>query len=131
MTAAGLAAAREIAKDIKISHSVFALPFAGLATQIPMAALAGLLIVIGVQLVKITHIQTARRTGDLPVYLVTILGVVFLNLLNGVLLGLALSILLTVWRVAHTKVTAEATDENQWQVGHIREECTVNAMSPR
>ncbi len=110
---------------------VFALPFAGLATQIPMAALAGLLIVIGVQLVKITHIQTARRTGDLPVYLVTILGVVFLNLLNGVLLGLALSILLTVWRVAHTKVTAEATDENQWQVGHIREECTVNAMSPR
>ena len=28
MTAAGLAAAREIAKDIKLSHSVFALPFA-------------------------------------------------------------------------------------------------------
>ena len=28
MTAAGLAVAREIAKDIKLSHSVFALPFA-------------------------------------------------------------------------------------------------------
>ena len=106
---------------------VFALPFAGLATQIPMTALAGLLIVIGVQLVKITHIQTARRTGDLSVYVVTVLGVVFLNLLNGVLLGLALSILLTVWRVARTKETAEATDENQWPVGRIREECTVNA----
>jgi carbonic anhydrase len=106
---------------------VFALPFAGLATQIPMTALAGLLIVIGVQLVKITHIQTARRTGDLSVYVVTVLGVIFLNLLNGVLLGLGLSILLTVWRVRHTKVTAEATDENQWQVGRIREECTVNA----
>ncbi len=106
---------------------VFALPFAGLATQIPMTALAGLLIVIGVQLVKITHIQTARRTGDLSVYVVTVLGVVFLNLLNGVLLGLALSILLTVWRVARTKETAEATDENQWPVGRIREECTVKA----
>ncbi len=95
---------------------VFALPFAGLAEQIPMAALAGLLIVIGVQLVKVTHIQTARRTGDLWVYLVTMLGVVFLNLLSGVLLGLALSILLTVWRVAHARVTAEAAEDDSWRV---------------
>ena len=106
---------------------VFALPFAGLAKQIPMAALAGLLIVIGVQLVKITHIQTARRTGDFSVYLVTGLGVVFLNLLNGVLLGLALSILLTVWRVAHAKVTAEPTGENQWQV-NIEGACTFLSL---
>lgn len=95
---------------------VFALPFAGLAEQIPMAGLAGLLIVIGVQLVKVTHIQTARRTGDLWVYLVTVLGVVFLNLLSGVLLGLALSILLTVWRVAHARVTAEAAEDDRWRV---------------
>ena len=106
---------------------VFALPFAGLAKQIPMAALAGLLIVIGVQLVKITHIQTARRTGDFGVYLVTVLGVVFLNLLNGVLLGLALSILLTVWRVAHAKVTAEPVDEDQWQVS-IEGACTFLSL---
>ncbi len=106
---------------------VFALPFAGLAKQIPMAALAGLLIVIGIQLVKITHIQTARRTGDFGVYLVTVLGVVFLNLLNGVLLGLALSILLTVWRVAHAKVTAEPTDGNQWQV-NIEGACTFLSL---
>ena len=46
---------------------VFALPFAGLAQQIPTAALAGLLIVIGIQLVKIAHIETARRTGDIAV----------------------------------------------------------------
>ncbi len=95
---------------------VFALPFAGLATQIPMAALAGLLIMIGIQLVKITHIRTARRTGDLSVYLVTIFGVVFLNLLNGVLIGLALSILLTMWRVAHARVSTERTGEDEWAV---------------
>ncbi len=86
---------------------VFALPFAGLVEQIPIAALAGLLIVIGIQLVKITHIETARRTGDIAVYLVTVVGVVFLNLLEGVLLGLALSILMTMWRVARTRITAE------------------------
>lgn len=90
---------------------VFALPFAGLAEQIPMAALAGLLIVIGMQLVKRAHIETARRTGDIGVYAVTIVGVVFLNLLEGVLIGLALSIALTVWRVVRTRIVAEATDE--------------------
>lgn len=95
---------------------VFALPFAGLAEMIPTAALAGLLIVIGVQLVKITHIETARRTGDISVYLVTIFGVVFLNLLNGVLLGLAMSILLTLWRLAHTTVAAEQTGAGRWRV---------------
>ena len=86
---------------------VFALPFAGLAEKIPMAALAGLLIVIGFQLVKRAHIQTARHTGDIAVYGVTILGVVFLNLLEGVLIGLALSIILTVWRVVRTRIMAE------------------------
>ncbi|MGH3643818.1 MAG: SulP family inorganic anion transporter [Mycobacterium sp.] len=90
---------------------VFALPFAGLAKQIPMAALAGLLIVIGFQLIKRAHIETARRTGDIAVYAVTIVGVVFLNLLEGVLIGLALSIALTVWRVVRTRITAESIDE--------------------
>lgn len=106
---------------------VFAVPFAGLATQIPMAALAGLLVVIGVQLVKITHIETARRTGDIGVYLVTVLGVVFVNLLNGVLLGLAVAILMTVWRVAHTKVTAEPSGDDQWRVT-IEGACTFLSL---
>ncbi len=95
---------------------VFALPFAALAEEIPTAALAGLLIVIGVQLVKFTHIETARRTGDIAVYLVTVLGVVFLNLLEGVLLGLALAVALTVWRVARARIHAERTGDDEWLV---------------
>jgi carbonic anhydrase len=99
---------------------IFALPFAGLAEQIPMAALAGLLIVIGFQLVKRAHIETARRTGDIAVYVVTILGVVFLNLLEGVLIGLALSIALTAWRVVRTRIMAEPIEEggaeDTWRV---------------
>jgi carbonic anhydrase len=95
---------------------VFAVPFAGLAEKIPTAALAGLLVVIGVQLVKITHIQTARRTGDMTVYLVTVAGVVLLNLLNGVLMGLAVSILFTVWRLANTKVAVTPEPDGGWRV---------------
>lgn len=95
---------------------VFALPFAGLAEMIPMAALAGLLVMIGVQLIKRAHIETAHKTGDIAVYVVTITSVVFLNLLEGVLIGLALSIALTVWRVIRTRVEARAIDDHTWHV---------------
>ncbi|RAV15790.1 carbonic anhydrase [Mycolicibacterium sp. GF69] len=95
---------------------VFALPFVGLIQQIPSAALAGLLIVIGCQLVKWPQIKTAHRTGDLAVYLVTILGVVFVNLLAGVLIGLGLAVLLILWRVVRTRIRVEQTGDEQWHV---------------
>lgn len=95
---------------------LFALPFAGLIHQIPTAALAGLLVVVGVQLVKLTHIETARRNGDIAVYLVTLTGVVFVNLLAGVATGLTLSILLMTWRVAHAKISTVQLDDGAWLV---------------
>ncbi|MDV3125433.1 bifunctional SulP family inorganic anion transporter/carbonic anhydrase [Mycobacterium sp. 21AC1] len=106
---------------------VFALPFAGLAQLIPTAALAGLLIVIGCQLVKRAHIKTARLTGDFAVYAVTVLGVVFLNLLEGVLIGLALAVAMTVWRVVRTKIVAESTGEDTWRVA-IEGSCTFLSL---
>lgn len=106
---------------------LFALPFAGLIQQIPTAALAGLLVVIGVQLVKLTHIATARRNGDIAVYLITIVGVVFLNLLEGVLMGLGLSILMTTWRVARAKITAEPVADGDWEVV-IQGSCTCLSL---
>lgn len=114
-----------------IMHGVwiltFAVPFAGLAQLIPTAALAGLLIVIGCQLVKRAHIETARLTGDLAVYAVTVAGVVFLNLLEGVLIGLALAIALTVWRVVRTNIVAEATGDDSWRVA-IEGSCTFLSL---
>ena len=95
---------------------LFAVPFAGLAQMIPTAALAGLLIVIGCQLVKKAHIETARRTGDIAVYVITVLGVVFLNLLEGVLIGLALAVALTVWRVIRAKIVTEHIAGNDWRI---------------
>ena len=106
---------------------LFALPFAGLVHQIPMAALAGLLVVIGVNLVKITHIETARRNGDIAVYLATVAGVVFINLLVGVAAGLALSVLLTLWRLAHAKIDVAAFDDGRWRVS-IAGSCTFLSL---
>jgi carbonic anhydrase len=114
-----------------IMHGVwillFSIPFAGLVDQIPTAALAGLLIVIGVQLLKPAHIETAMKHGDLAVYLVTAVSVVFLNLLHGVIIGLALAIVLTGWRVIRAKVEASQSDDG-WQVTIEGAACTFLAL---
>jgi carbonic anhydrase len=94
---------------------LFTLPFAGLVEQIPTAALAGLLIVIGIQLLKPAHIETAMMHGDLAVYVVTAVSVVFLNLLHGVMIGLALAIALTGWRVIRARVEARPVGQ-EWYV---------------
>ncbi|ADG76749.1 carbonic anhydrase OS=Tsukamurella paurometabola (strain ATCC 8368 / DSM / CCUG 35730 / CIP 100753 / JCM 10117 / KCTC 9821 / NBRC 16120 / NCIMB 702349 /NCTC 13040) OX=521096 GN=Tpau_0095 PE=3 SV=1 [Tsukamurella paurometabola] len=95
---------------------LFSVALSGLVEKIPTSALAGLLIVIGVQLVKTAHIRTARRTGDIAVYAVTILGVLFLNLLEGVLAGLVVAILLVLWRVARASIEASQDSAGRWHV---------------
>ncbi|HVK24236.1 MAG TPA: carbonic anhydrase, partial [Actinokineospora sp.] len=92
-------------------HGVWVLLFTVLLVdiveRIPLAALAGLLVVIGVKLVKLADIRTARRHGELTVYLVTIAGVVLLNLLEGVLLGFAVALLATLRRIVWARVRVE------------------------
>ncbi|WP_019201401.1 bifunctional SulP family inorganic anion transporter/carbonic anhydrase [Tsukamurella sp. 1534] len=95
---------------------LFSVALSGLVEKIPTSALAGLLIVIGVQLVKTAHIRAARRTGDILVYAVTILGVLFLNLLEGVLAGLVVAILLVLWRIARASIDAAPDAAGRWHV---------------
>jgi carbonic anhydrase len=102
---------------------LFTIPFAGLVDHIPTAALAGLLIVIGIQLLKPAHIETAMKHGDLAVYLVTAVSVVFLNLLHGVLIGLALAITLTGWRVIRAKIESMPMGD-EWTVAIEGAACT-------
>ncbi|WP_336084125.1 bifunctional SulP family inorganic anion transporter/carbonic anhydrase [Nocardia sp. SSK8] len=106
---------------------LFSVALVALVEQIPTAALAGLLIVIGIQLVKLAHIRLARRTGDLLVYVVTILSVVFLNLLEGVIIGLALAFGLLLWRVVRVQVSAVPLDGPRWLVS-IDGSCTFLAL---
>ncbi|GAA1837676.1 hypothetical protein GCM10009836_15500 [Pseudonocardia ailaonensis] len=74
---------------------------------IPLAALSGLLVVVGLQLVKAVDMRTARAHGDLAPYAVTVLGVVFLNLLEGVAIGLVLAAALMLRRAARARVRTE------------------------
>lgn len=107
---------------------VFSIALVGVVQQVPKSALAGLLIVVGMQLVKLAHIRLAHRTGDLAVYAVTMISVVFLNLLEGVLIGLALAFALLLWRVVKVSVqAAPVAGADRWIVT-IDGTCTFLAL---
>lgn len=106
-----------------VLHGVWILVFASLFTNlvelIPKAALAGLLIVIGAQLVKLAHIQLAWRTGNFAIYAITIVSVVFLNLLEGVAIGLAVAIVFLLVRVIRAPVVVQPVGDDQstqWRI---------------
>ncbi|MEV0028057.1 bifunctional SulP family inorganic anion transporter/carbonic anhydrase [Nocardia sp. NPDC050793] len=107
---------------------VFSIALVGVVQQVPKSALAGLLIVVGVQLVKLAHVRLAHRTGDLAVYAVTMVSVVFLNLLEGVLIGLALAFTMLMWRVVQVSVqAAPVTGTDRWIVS-VDGTCTFLAL---
>jgi carbonic anhydrase len=106
-----------------VLHGVWILLFASLFTElvelIPKSALAGLLIVIGIQLVKLAHIELAWRTGNFAVYAITIVCVVFLNLLEGVAIGLAVAIAILLTRIVRAPIEAQPYGGNEskhWRV---------------
>ncbi|MGI9004296.1 MAG: SulP family inorganic anion transporter [Pseudonocardia sp.] len=91
--------------------AVFAVAAIGVVELVPLAALAGLLVVVGVQLVKLSHIRTAHHHGELAIYLITVAGVLVLNLLEGVVIGLAVAGLLMVRRALSARIRLETPTE--------------------
>lgn len=83
-----------------ILHGIWILGFVALLPwllrEIPMAALAGILVVTGVRLVSVAHAKhLLHRYGPLPavVWAATLIMVVATDLLTGVLVGIGLSLL--------------------------------------
>jgi carbonic anhydrase len=83
---------------------VFVLLLGSLLESIPLAALAGLLVHVGVKLVDAKQIRLLAQHRELPVYLVTVAGVAGLDLITGVGLGLGLSLFLVLRRMATTEM---------------------------
>ncbi|WP_238165850.1 bifunctional SulP family inorganic anion transporter/carbonic anhydrase [Kribbella caucasensis] len=90
--------------------AAFVLAAGALLELIPMAALAGVLLVTGLRLVQLAHIRTLRRHDELLVYVVTAAGVAVLGLAEGVLAGLVLAIGRVLYRLARATVTASEED---------------------
>jgi carbonic anhydrase len=97
--------------------AVFGIALVGVVELIPLAALAGLLVVIGFQLVKREQIRAARAHGELVVYVGTVAGVLLLNLLEGVVIGFVLAGLVMLRRAVRARVrVVEPGGTEPWRV---------------
>ncbi|MFF3400438.1 bifunctional SulP family inorganic anion transporter/carbonic anhydrase [Streptomyces sp. NPDC002659] len=77
---------------------------------IPLGALAALVMVVGVQMVSITHLRTVRRNREILVYAVTLASVVLAGVLEGVAIGIAVAVAVALRRLTRTRIT---TDERE------------------
>ncbi|WP_182901417.1 SulP family inorganic anion transporter [Microbispora sp. H10830] len=95
---------------------LFTTAFAWMIALIPLEALAALLLFIGVQMVNLGHVRNLRSHREMPVYFVTMAGVVLIGLAEGVAIGLGLAALLALRRLAWVSVDARQVGERRWQV---------------
>ncbi len=102
-----------------ILHGVWILGFVALLPwllrEIPMAALAGILVVIGVRLVSLDHVKhLLHRYGPLPaiVWAATLICVVTTDLLTGVLVGIGLSLLELVPHLRRLRFNIDEASRN-------------------
>ncbi|WP_369183702.1 SulP family inorganic anion transporter [Streptomyces sp. Y1] len=84
-----------------------ALALTGGLRRIPLAALAALVLVVGLQMVSFAHIRNVHRHREFPVYLITVVGVVALGVLGGVALGAGTAVLLALYRLTRAHVDVE------------------------
>ncbi|GAB3156011.1 SulP family inorganic anion transporter [Microbispora hainanensis] len=95
---------------------LFTAVFAWMIALIPLEALAALLLFIGVQMVNLGHVRNLRNHREMPVYVVTMAGVVLIGLAEGVAIGLGLAALLALRRLAWVSVDVRPTGERRWRV---------------
>ncbi|MEV0180591.1 SulP family inorganic anion transporter [Streptomyces sp. NPDC050625] len=93
---------------------------------IPLASLAALVMAVGIQMVSLHHIRAVTRHREVLVYAATTLGVVFLGVLEGVGLGVAVAVSLALRRLARTRITHEEK-EGVHHV-HVRGQLTFLAV---
>nr|AQT39305.1 CA-Sulf [Streptomyces sp.] len=74
---------------------------------IPLAALAALVMVVGVQMVSITHLRSVKQNREMLVYAVTLAAVVLTGVLEGVVIGVAVAVAVALHRLTRTRITVD------------------------
>ncbi|GAA0644007.1 SulP family inorganic anion transporter [Kutzneria viridogrisea] len=95
---------------------VSVLLLASVLELIPMAALAAVLVVIGIKLVSVGHMKHLWRHREHVVYAATLLGVIAFGLVEGVLLGLVVAMLRALYRLTHSTVEVSQRADGAWLV---------------
>ncbi|MFJ8981165.1 SulP family inorganic anion transporter [Streptomyces sp. NPDC102282] len=77
---------------------------------IPLAALAALVMVVGIQMVSFAHIRKVHRHREFLVYGATISGVILAGVLEGVAIGIVVAVAVALHRLARTRITVTEED---------------------
>ncbi|MDQ0795549.1 SulP family inorganic anion transporter [Streptomyces sp. B1I3] len=77
---------------------------------IPLAALAALVMVVGIQMVSFAHIRNVHRHREFLVYGATITGVIIAGVLVGVAIGILVAVAIALHRLARTRITVTEQD---------------------
>ncbi|MGC9497870.1 SulP family inorganic anion transporter [Streptomyces sp. WG7] len=115
-------------KASRVLHGVWLLLFAALLPStlslIPLPALAGILVHAGWKLIPFRGIVSLWRghRGEALILVVTAVSIVAVNMFEGVLIGLALSVVKTAWEASHLRT--EVVDKG---AGPIQVHLTGNA----
>lgn len=97
-------------KASRVMHGAWLLLFAALLPSvlalIPLPALAGILVHAGWKLIPFRGIVSLWRghRGEALILVVTAVSIVAVNMFEGVLIGLALSVVKTAWEASHLKL---------------------------
>ncbi|MER7717966.1 SulP family inorganic anion transporter [Streptomyces flaveolus] len=97
-------------KASRVLHGVWLLLFAALLPSalalIPLPALAGILVHAGWKLIPFRGIVSLWRghRGEALILVVTAVSIVAVNMFEGVLIGMALSVAKTAWEASHLKL---------------------------
>ncbi|MFT4625222.1 MAG: MFS superfamily sulfate permease-like transporter [Myxococcota bacterium] len=87
--------------------------FPAVLALVPMSSLAAVLVYIGFKLVNVREVRKIATYGR-PVILIfvcTVLGVVMIELLTGIIIGLLLSAAVLVYRMSHVEFYLEDSDD--------------------
>ncbi|MCF2529221.1 SulP family inorganic anion transporter [Yinghuangia soli] len=97
-----------VTRTATVLHGFWVLLFAGLLAgfvqRIPLAALAALVMVVGMQMVNRAHIRHVHRHREFPAYVATVAGVVFAGVLEGVALGVVAAVVMALVRLGRSTV---------------------------
>ncbi|WP_328720309.1 bifunctional SulP family inorganic anion transporter/carbonic anhydrase [Streptomyces sp. NBC_00247] len=97
-----------------VLHGVWVLLAAGFLVSvlewIPLAALAALVMVVGIQMVNYAHIRNVHRHREFLVYGATITGVVVFGVLAGVAIGITAAVGMALHRLARTRISVTESD---------------------
>lgn len=102
-----------------ILHGVWLLAlvaaFPSVLRLIPTGSLAAILVFTGYKLVSVDNIRKLRIYGRIPlfIYFATLVGIVAVDLLTGVMIGIVLSALKLLYKASHLDIHVRKDENNQ------------------